>query len=346
MSDTAMAVAPAKEDYRPASVPVINISGFAGGSRETRRRIAKDIDAACRDIGFFVITGHGVPSEVVERVRRVTTAFYDLPVEEKAKSGSGRRGYFGMGRQAVAQSMDGKKTAPDTHEIFAMGRETIDPNDPYYRSDRAAQVFYPNMWPEAVPDFRAAWLAYYDALEVLAKEMMEIFELALGLPESWFWKRFDKHMSTMAGINYPAQDEAPLEGQTRLGGHTDFGAFTLLKAEDKPGGLEVLARDGVWEKVPMVADSYVVNVGDMLKRWTNDVWESSLHRVGNPPAGAGASARRQSLVFFFHPNYDVSIEPLPVPDLGAPKYPPISAGELLVSRIDKIRATAAAAAMN
>ena len=346
MSETATIIAPAEEVARPASVPVIDIAGFAGGSRETRQRIADEIDAACRDIGFFVITGHGVPTEVVERVRRATTAFYDLPVVEKAKSSSGRRGYFGMGRQSVAQSMDGmKKTAPDTHEIFAMGRETI-PDDPYYHTALAAQVFYPNMWPDALPEFRAAWLAYDRALEVLAKEMMEIFELALGLPEGWFWKRFDRHMSTMAGINYPAQEEAPLEGQTRLGGHTDFGAFTLLKAEDKPGGLEVQARDGVWEKVPMVADSFVVNVGDMLKRWTNDVWESSLHRVGNPPAGAGASARRQSIVFFFFPNYDVIIEPLPVPDLGEPKYPPIAAGELLVSRIDKIRATTPAPATN
>jgi isopenicillin N synthase-like dioxygenase len=93
----------------------------------------------------------------------------------------------------------------------------------------------------------------------------------------------------------------------------------------------------VWEKVPLVPGSYIVNIGDMLKRWTNDKWESSLHRVGNPPFDPALDSRRQSIVFFFHPNHDVVIEPLPGCDAEAPKYPPIGAGELLVSRLDKIR---------
>ena len=211
-------------------------------------------------------------------------------------------------------------------------------SDPYYADPVAQRVFAPNMWPEVKPEFREAWLDYYQAMQILAKKMMEIFELALGLPKGWFEPRFDRQMSTMAAINYPAQENGSLPGQARMGGHTDFGAFTLLRAEDKPGGLEVLARDGVWETVPIVPDSYVVNVGDMLKRWTNDAWESSLHRVGVPPVGLGASARRRSLVFFVHPNYDVTIEALPGRDLGEPKHPPMQAGELLLSRIDAMRA--------
>ena len=338
MSDAATTVNPSETAHGRVSVPVIDISGFEGPERQ---EISDRIGEASREIGFFVITGHGVSADLVDRVGRATRAFYDLPFDVKSQYSSARRGYFGKGRQAVAQSMDGKKTVPDDHEIFAMGRDAIDSSDPYFKTPRAEQVFSPNIWPDVLPEFRRAWLEYYDAIEALAKRLMAIFEEALSLPEGWFWPRFDKHMSTMAAINYPAQEAPPVEGQTRLGGHTDFGAFTVLKAEDKPGGLEVQNRHGVWETVPVVPNSFIVNVGDMLKRWTNDVWESSLHRVGNPPTGSGAAARRQSLVFFAHPNYDVTIEPLPGRDLGEPKYPPISAGELLVSRIDKMRATKA-----
>lgn len=333
--------APAAEAERRVSVPVIDVSAFRDGSDPEKRRIAEAVGAACRSIGFFVITGHGVPMDLVRRVSDASRAFYDLPVEEKLKASSPRRGYFPMGRQAVAQSMGAQKTVPDSHEIYAMGREHTDPSDPYYTTPRAQQVFSPNVWPEAPHDFKGAWLDYQAEMERLARMMMSVFEMALDLPQGWFWPRFDKHMSTMAAINYPSQDAPPLPGQSRLGGHTDFGAFTLLmKTDNKPGGLEVQAKDGVWEAVPMVPDAYIVNVGDMLKRWTNDLWESSLHRVTAPPFEPGADSRRQSLVFFFHPNHDVSIEPLPGRDIGEPKHPPISASELLVTRIDAMRATA------
>ena len=332
--------APAREERR-ASVPVIDVSAFRDGTADRKRDIAEQVGAACRSIGFFVITGHGVPMDLVQRVGRASRTFYDLPIEEKLKTTSPRRGYFPMGRQAVAQSMGGQKTVPDSHEIFAMGREHTDPSNPYYTAPRAQQVFSPNVWPKEPDDFKGAWLDYQAEMERLAKMMMGIFEMALDLPQGWFWPHFDKHMSTMAAINYPSQDSPPPPGQNRLGGHTDFGAFTLLmKADNKPGGLEVQAKDGVWEAVPVVPDAYIVNVGDMLKRWTNDLWESSLHRVTGAPFEAGVDSRRQSLVFFFHPNHDVVIEPLPGRDIGEPKYPPISAGELLVTRIDAMRNTA------
>ena len=323
---------------RRASVPIIDIFGFERGSPEERQDIVDRIDAACRDIGFFVITGHGVSPELIARVGRVSRAFYDLPDETKAHYRSARRGYFGKGRQNVAQSMDDRTAPPDNHEIFAMGREVSDRDDPYYADPVAQKAYFPNVWPEAIPEFRETWLEYVAEMEKLARVLMDIFGLALELPKGWLWARFDRHMSTMAAINYPAPTADPIGNQQRLGAHTDFGAFTLLKAEDKPGSLEVQAKDGLWEQVPIVPDAFIVNIGDMLKRWTNDMWESSMHRVTNPPSASGAESRRQSLVFFFHPNYDAMIAPMPGREEDA-KYPPIPAGELLMSKIDKIRDT-------
>ena len=322
---------------REASVPVIDISAFETGSAEQRQDIVDRIGAACRSIGFFVITGHAVPDDLVERVHRVSRSFYDLPDEQKANYKAARRGYFGAGKQTVAKSMDDRTTPPDTHEIFVMGRDWFDPADPYFSGPIAQKVFSKNNWPTIVEGFEEAWIEYYNEMEKLAKRLMRIFELALDLPDGWFWERGNRHMSTMSAINYPAPTGDPLPNQRRLGAHTDFGAFTLLKAENKPGSLEVQAKDGVWEAVPILPDAYIVNVGDMLKRWTNDVWESSLHRVTNPPRDAGGDSRRLSLVFFFHPNHDAIITPMVGRDMGPPKYPPIGAGELLVSRLDKIR---------
>ena len=127
--------------------------------------------------------------------------------------------------------------------------------------------------------------------------------------------------------NYPAQRVAPAPGQIRAGAHSDYGSLTILATEDKPGGLQVCNAAGEWVDVPIVDDCLIVNIGDLLARWTNDTWVSTLHRVVNPPAGAGAESRRQSLVFFHNPNYDAVIESL-VPDAPA-KYPRTTSGEHL-----------------
>jgi len=161
----------------------------------------------------------------------------------------------------------------------------------------------------------------------LAASLMRIFALALGLPEGFFDAKIDKHISRLRVRNYPAQDIAPAPGQIRAGAHSDYGSLTLLATEDKPGGLQVCNAAGKWVDVPIVDDCLIVNIGDLLARWTNDTWVSTLHRVVNPPAGAGAESRRQSLVFFHNPNYDALIESL-VPDTPA-KYPRTTSGEHL-----------------
>ena len=325
------------------AVPVIDISSYFRGSEADKRALARRIDEACRTIGFLVISGHGVPTGLGERMHGISRAFYDLPDGAKRRYISpdqrNYRGYFALGGLAAAYSLDDRRAAPDYREMYVVGRVGIDPHDGYYTGERAGRIFPPNIWPDdVVAGFSSVWSDYYREMERLARAMMHLCALALDLPETWFDDKIDKHMSTMAVTNYPDQDKEPLPGQLRAGAHTDYGALTLLKSENKPGSLEVLNKAGEWEQVPMLPDTYVVNIGDLMARWTNDRWVSTMHRVGNPPRDKAKDSRRQSLIYFFHPNYNASIECIPScrKDV-APKYPPITTGEHLMSKIQKMQ---------
>jgi isopenicillin N synthase-like dioxygenase len=330
-----------------SAVPIIDIAPYFGGSPAAKREVARAIDAAWREVGFLVISGHGVSEELVERTHRVSRTFYDLP--DTAKQGyacpdpSIYRGYFALGGLAAAYAEDDRSAAPDYREMFVMSREAIDPSDPYYAGDIGRRIFQPNIWPQEVAGFREAWLEYYRAMDGLARTLMRLFALALDLPETWFDDKIDKHMTTMTVTNYPDQPHEPAPGQLRCGAHTDYGAMTILKSEDKPGGLEVVTKDGRWMSVPMVPGTFVINLGDLMARWSNDRWVSNLHRVANPPRDKAIGSRRQSLIYFFHPNYDATIEcPPSCREDGVAKYAPITAREHLLSKIAKLQDVAPA----
>jgi isopenicillin N synthase-like dioxygenase len=165
-------------------------------------------------------------------------------------------------------------------------------------------------------------------MEKVSWQLMRIFALSLGLDESFFDSKIDKHVSSLRFINYPDQQTPPVEGQKRAGEHTDYGALTILKVEDAPGGLQVRDRAGNWIDVGYVPGTFVVNIGDLMMQWTNDRWISTLHRVMNPPPDAANSSRRISLVFFHQPNYDAEVAYLPtcISAENAAKYPPTTSG--------------------
>jgi isopenicillin N synthase-like dioxygenase len=158
---------------------------------------------------------------------------------------------------------------------------------------------------------------------------MRIFALALDLPERFFADKTDRHISGLRVVHYPDQPSLPLAGQSRAGAHTDYGAVTILRSDDAPGGLEVLSRRGQWAAVAPAPGAFVLNIGDLMMRWTNDRWVSTLHRVANPPPESGACSRRLSLVFFHQPNYDAVIECLPTCTSAAnpPRYAPVTSGQ-------------------
>ena len=208
------------------------------------------------------------------------------------------------------------------------------PNDDYHTRPEAYPTFAPNVWPARPEGFRETWSEYYRVMRALAWRLMRIFAIALNLPEDHFWPYIDKPISPLRANHYPEQRTPPAPGQLRAGGHTDYGVVTILKPENVPG-LQVLSKRGEWVDVEAPADAFVCNIGDLMARWTNDRWVSTLHRVVNPPWEVAAANRRLSIPFFFQPNHDALIECLPscTSADNPPRYEPVIASQ---HRLEKL----------
>ena len=312
------------------AVPVIDISPYGGGDLAARLRLAEQVDRTCREIGFMVIAGHGVDPALIEAVEEISRAFFDLPLEEKMRivrpAPDVTRGYMPMKAEVLVRSRGGNAPG-DLNESLMIGPVDTDAGA-YYTAADAGRHFAPNLWPERPGGLRAIYERYYRVMDTLAIDLMRLFALALGLPEKYFDSSVDRSISRLRVRNYPAPLETPVPGQLRAGAHSDYGSLTILKTEDRPGGLQVQGKDGAWLDVPHRPGCFVVNIGDMLARWTNDRWVSTLHRVVNPPADGIAGSRRQSVVFFQNPNYDALVSCLPSCTDAAhpPKYPPTTSG--------------------
>jgi isopenicillin N synthase-like dioxygenase len=310
-----------------ADVPVIDLSPARSGGPSERRGVARRIDDACREIGFFAITGHGVPDRLVEDVRRRAHLFFELSEAEKLAARHPvegmNRGYHAAGKESLAAANDAA-TPPDLKEYFHVGPVDIG-DDPYYTSPIGRRHFEPNVWPAALPGFEPAIVAYYRTMGGLVTFLMRLAALALDVDESFFDDKVDRSIGTMRLNYYPAPLAPPLAGQLRSGAHTDYGGFTILSGEDVPGGLQVRTRDGRWVDVATTPTTFVVNIGDLLMRWTNDRWLSNLHRVVNPPSDGRPARARLSIAFFNHPNYDALIECLP--SQGPPRHAPVLSGD-------------------
>jgi isopenicillin N synthase-like dioxygenase len=313
-----------------AVVPVIDISPYRGADAAARHALAAEVDRTCREIGFMVISGHGVDPALIAAVESVSRAFFDLPLEEKMKivrpAPDVTRGYMPMKAEVLVRSRGGNAPG-DLNESLMIGSVDAD-GSAYYAAPEAGRHFATNLWPERPEGLRPIYERYYRVMDALAIDLMRLFALALGLPEKYFDSSVDRSISRLRVRNYPAPLEPPVPGQLRAGAHSDYGSLTILKTEDRPGGLQVLGKDGDWLDVPHLPDCFVVNIGDMLARWTNDRWVSTLHRVVNPPADRVAESRRQSVVFFQNPNYDALVACLPscTDEAHPPKYAPTTSG--------------------
>ncbi len=297
------------------AVPAIDLSDVAPAA----------LDAACRDLGFLVVSGHGVDAGLIARMHAVSAAFFRLPLADRQRLRvvPGRiHGWTGPSQSYLADTL-GAARAADWKEGFSIGPVDTPPG----LSAREAPYFGRNPWPERPDGFVATWTSYYKAMERLAHRLMRAFALALGLPPTYFDHRIDRHITGLAAHHYPAQPVAAAPGQLRAGAHTDFGSLTILHAGDNPDGLQVRGRDGDWRDVTAPPGSFVVNIGDLMAQWTNDRWVSTLHRVRNPPPDR-AHLPRQSITFFHQPNWHALVECLPGCDgPGNPaRYPPITSG--------------------
>jgi isopenicillin N synthase-like dioxygenase len=295
--------------------------------------IVRQVASACEETGFFAVTGHGVPRAVIADLVAQSYAFFDLPLAEKLAVRRPRpeqnRGYIAAGEESLAR-LRGDETPPDLKELYTIGPFDL-PDTPYYAGPAAYPSLAPNLWPKRPIGLRPALQAYWRELGRVARSLCRIFAEALELPPEFFDQRVDKHISQLRIMHYPPPEAAPLPGQLRAGAHSDLGMMTLLYSDNDIGGLEVMNRSGRWVRVPVIDNAFAVNLGDLMMRWTNDRWRSTLHRVVNPPEAADGPSRRLSIGMFFIPNYDAVIAP--IARLGdIPRYPPITVTDYRTSR--------------
>ena len=313
-----------------AEIPVIDISNFSRGDEKARVAIVDAVRDACERVGFLVITGHGVPEDTIACAFKVARTFFARPADYKQRikrPGPGiSRGYNSLASQSLGRTM-GNAAPPDLMESLGFGPIEIG-DGPYWREGYGPTHFHPNLWPDDIHGFREAVSDYWSAMEDLSTLLMRIFALSLDLDENYFVSRSDRHVTNMRINYYPAQLDEPEKNQLRAGAHSDYGAFTLLRGENAPGGLQVLRRGGDWADVPMVEGGYIINIGDLLMRWTNDRWVSTIHRVVNPPDEVRRSTDRMSIAFFFVPNHDVEVSCIEtcMSDDSPPRYEPTTAG--------------------
>ncbi len=320
-----------------SAIPTIDLTPLRSGSDADKRAVARQIDAACMDTGFFLVTGHGVPADLIAKTRQRAIDFFALPDAEKMKvqrpPAKISRGYNWVGDRSIAYSM-GTAAPPDIQEAFAFGHDRADLAS---KVDKAsAQMYAPNIWPERPDDFKDTMVSYYDAMMGLATRVLRAMAISLGANENYFDDKFDRQASVCRMIRYPAVKQAPLPGQLRAGTHTDYGIMTFVRGDDTPGGLQVKHRNGEWIDVHIPPNDFVCNIGDLMMRWSNDRWVSTLHRVGIPPPDA-APSDRISLVFFTNPNPDAEVRCLEAclkPGETA-KYPPITVSEHYLGKLMK-----------
>lgn len=315
------------------TVPTIDIGGTRNGNGSVSparvEEVARTLDEACATSGFFIVTGHGVPPGLIAEVMEVSRRFFNLPLEAKQKVAPPGphhfRGWLGLDTTSLAATLGDNETPPDLAESFNVSR--FDDPEIWARAhvEGAEATFLPNLWPDEPVELRPLFERYYAVMEQLCMDMLPLFARALDLPPDWFNDKVLDHNALLL-INWypPAEDIRP--GQLRRGAHTDYGAFTMVAAEQIPG-LQIYVDDA-WTDVPAVPDSFIVNLGDLMARWTNDRWVSTLHRVVIPD-GDHQHRDRVSVPFFFQPSYRARIETIPTtitPDRPA-KYGPVLSGE-------------------
>ena len=314
-----------------ARFPIVDIEKYFNSNKIEKDNYSQEVDAICRNSGFLAIKNHGIDQPVIEGIWNATERFFSLSSnkknESKAPFDGYPYGYLGPGKEALAASK-GMNTPPDLKESFNGGPILRPAN--ITDSDALSFCYADTIWPNSPVEFKSAWIAYYQQMEILASKIMQLFATALRLEEKFFDPYIDQPISALRALNYPAQKKPPEIGQLRAGAHSDYGSLTSLLPEENSVGLEILTLSGKWELVPAIPNTFIINIGDLMARWTNDRWISTLHRVVNK----GSTNKRQSLAYFHQPNWNAEIQCLSccLQDGELPKYPPVKSGPYLMEK--------------
>jgi isopenicillin N synthase-like dioxygenase len=312
-----------------AHVPVLDLRPWLDGS--DRDGVARAVDAALQDVGFFLVTGHGVDPAARAAVRSAARAFFALPEPAKRRYAVtvAGRGWLPPGVEANGYA-EGTETPPDLKESFSVGADDATAAlDGYW--------FQRNVYPQEVPELERAVRSYLSTMKSLADELLRLCAAALGVEEDFFTRHTAQATHTMNINWYPPMSVAgaPADNQFRIGPHTDFGTVTILDREPGHGGLQVWTEQDGWEDAPFVPDAFTINTGDLLARWSGDRWKSNRHRV-LPPQAEAPDEDLVSLVYFYEADRDATIEALRPPIGRRADYPPVRSADFLRERLDAI----------
>lgn len=303
-----------------ANLPIIDISALSHPDQNQWQEVVDAIDSACRDTGFFYVTGHGIPPQQFAAVEQMATQFFSLDEQQKQKiniqNSANHRGWG----QVSAEQLD-PNGPKDFKETFDMALDL----SPYHpQVARCPDLYGPNQYPN-IEGFIPLMQQQYELALQVGFKILQAMAIALEQPQDFFTQHFSCPISVLRFIQYPPQKDA----SNGAGAHTDYGCITLLY-QDQIGGLQVQDIHGNWVDAPPVENSFVVNIGDLMQRWTNDCYKSTAHRVTSPTS----DVTRFSMPFFVEPNFDTVVETLDscLADGEQTQYPPITAGDWILSR--------------
>ena len=335
------------EPIDAGEVPVIDIAPLRSG--DDPAGVGAELARAATEAGFLYVRNHGVEAAVIERARRAALAFFRLPEEAKREAGTNRF-HHGYLKPGSTKMYDGARL--DLKESFNWGIELdggsggepdgesgIEPDGGSAGkagSGSAAEaapanpLLGPNVWPAAMPELKPCVYPCFEAASACAEDLLRGFALGAGLDAEHFIRYRDRPVSRGSLQYYPPQPDGAGEDRFGVAPHTDFGVLTVL-CQDEIGGLEIRRRNGEWAAMPPIPGTLVVNIGDLLERWSNGRYRSTVHRVIN------ASGReRLSLVLAYDPNFETLVDPRVFCAEGeAPRDEPITCGDYLLWRFAK-----------
>ncbi|KAF2705087.1 Clavaminate synthase-like protein [Pleomassaria siparia CBS 279.74] len=289
--------------------PILDFAAFYSGDAAAKTNLVNDVRNCCLHNGFFQITGHLVPLELQKRIMEWNKRFFDLTLEQKNEVNKDTTNTWNRGYELMKSQILEAGTLPELKEGYYIGDE-IPKTHPYFTQKKLNSG--PNMWPSPttlpdVDDFKATALEYYSKVVALAKDILKVLALTLDLDETWFDEFAEGAVATMRLLHYPSQPpDSPAKLTRGIGAHTDFGTITLLLQGDV-AGLQVYDHDtSEWLDVQPTPGAFVINLGNLMMRWSNDKYISNLHRVINV-----SGKERYSIPVFFSGNPDFVVECLP-----------------------------------
>ena len=305
-------------DYEAAArlIPVIDYGPYFNGVSGALERIAGQVAHACENVGFFYALNHGVPEELIDRAFAASRRFHALSLAEKLalKLNENNIGYLALNASVQGASTVHKATKPNQNESFFVSHDR-GPDHPDVIADRPLRGR--NQWPPALPGIRIDMMAYFDALGAMCDRMLSPFAAALGLDADFFAPFFaNEAHANLRFLHYPPQNgmEDNTFGQAP---HTDNSFMTALARSEVPG-LAVRLPSGEWFAPPIIPGTFLINLGNIMRRWSNDRFLSTPHGVLNE-----SGTDRYSIAYFHSPNPDCVIEPLPtcIGTDNPPRYP-------------------------